>query len=95
MKPNYPLVLVHYINISELEMQEAGQLLNEIVEIIDENTEKYENILNLIVPIQNGENRVECINPQYLGDEKYEEIQKTAEDFKSLLERKISENLFT
>jgi|AntAceMinimDraft_7_1070363.scaffolds.fasta_scaffold06182_3 hypothetical protein len=95
MKPNYPLVLVHYINISELEMQEAGQLLNEIVEIIDENTEKYENILNLIVPIQNGENRVECINPQYLSEEKYEEIQKTAEDFKSLLERKISENLFT
>lgn len=96
MKKEAPVIIVHYINVHELPNIKRSQMLYEIKSVIEKNSENYNGIMNIIMPVQSGESRVECINPRYMDEEEFENIHHMAEVFKGILDEKLkgNENLF-
>ena len=90
----HPLILVHYININGMTQENADNMLNDISQNISLYSKQYDNLMNFIVPIREGENRVECINPQFISEDEFEDIQEVAQEFKDLLEEKINGDIF-
>jgi hypothetical protein len=50
-----------------------------------------ESVVRMIIPVREGETRVECINPKLLNEESYKEVEKTVEKLKEILK---DEDLF-
>ncbi len=72
-------ILVYYINPGNVSRARAGELFRNIYEhpIIKDDAH------NIILPITNGNSRVECINPKLVSEEEYQsakEVLKRAED---------------
>ena len=83
------LFLVIYLNVGDMSNGDVSHLLinyeNNLKGAYDESIEK------IIVPLREGETRVECINPVLLTEEQYKE---TEEKVKSL-QKKVEEALKT
>ena len=83
------LFLVIYLNVGDIPNDDVSRLLmdyeNNLDGAYDESIEK------IIVPLRQGETRVECINPVLLTEEQYKE---TEEKVKSL-RKKVEEALKT
>lgn len=83
------LFLVIYLNVGDIPNGDVSRLLmnyeNNLNGTYDESIEK------IIVPLRQGETRVECINPVLLTEEQYKE---TEEKVKSL-RKKVEEALKT
>lgn len=86
---NEKTILVAYINVGNLDEEDIPQYLNE-----------YENLLNtnnlntflIIVPIFEGHNWVECINPKYITEKGLiEENEKRMEDLNNYI-RSLTKN---
>ena len=87
MKDKNKLFLVSYLNISTIASTDISQFLDEFSRAI-----KFDDsVQHLIIPIRDGETRVECINPVLLNEEQYKE---TEEKIKNLQE-KVEEALKT
>lgn len=81
------LILVFYINVDGLTKSQAKESIQEMMNFLEtENNDG--SILNYILPVQNQETKIECLNPKLLDDEnwlimsqKIENIQKQVEKF--------------
>lgn len=82
------VVLVFYINVGNLDREEANAQIQSFKENIDEGFSEFKNI---VIPIQNGESKVECINPVLITQEEVinqfkEKVDKLNEYLKEQLE---------
>lgn len=79
------IILVAYVNISQIN---DGMIFDELVKIHQTLSSLDENVRSLVIPIREGETRVECINPQLVSEEKYKEaeavVDKAIEMFNNL-----------
>ena len=70
------LFIVVYVNITGWGDVTVVEMLNRIAEI----TKFDASVMRIIIPVREGETRVECINPALLTDEQYEETKKKIEE---------------
>jgi 5-formyltetrahydrofolate cyclo-ligase len=82
------LILVFYINIGGLTRQRADQYIHELVELYQSQHEEND-ILTYWFPIQNGENRIECINPERLNNDEYDLVLERIQN----IENQFNENM--
>jgi hypothetical protein len=64
------IILVHYIYTGNLEFNDVSKFMENIVE---KYSSKEENIISYWIPINDGETRVECINPKLVSEEDFKE----------------------
>jgi hypothetical protein len=67
------LILVHYVDCSV----HGIEILSKYSDVIKDNS-----CINYIIPIYNGETRIECINPKLLKDNEYQTILDKLEELK-------------
>lgn len=83
IKEKDKILLVHYINV---EGMSPSQIDAEIQQTKDMNFEEGEDIASYCVPMKEGENRIECIDPKILPEEDYAEAVQSLERIKRLFE---------
>lgn len=64
------IILVAYLNIKNIPIAEVQDALEGVA-----NSLKGLGVKPIVVPIREGETRVECINPQLVSEEKYKEAE--------------------
>lgn len=76
------LFLVYYVNVGNIHAEDVNEYLYSFAETFtyDESIEK------IIIPIREGETRVECINPVLLTDEQYKEVDEKVKNLKKEVE---------
>lgn len=62
------LILVHYLNTNGLSSNNAKEQFFNYKKMVNE---EYPDFTHFIMPIQNGDNKIECINPQLISHEEY------------------------
>lgn len=90
------IILVHYINIGGLSRQTAE---TRIMSYMEHSLPKEDSIINYIVPIENSDSRIECLNPRLLSELDYQEIQKVIDKnnislnnlLKTVVEKEVEE----
>jgi hypothetical protein len=75
------LIIVIYVNIAPIDSAYVSELLFKIAKA----TMFDESIVRLVIPVREGETRVECINPQLITEDKYKEVEETIEKLKEKL----------
>jgi len=63
------LILVHYINVGNLSMDDMKLFIEKIMHKM--RPEPEEQCKSYFVPIRNGDSRVECINPKLIGEDEF------------------------
>ena len=81
------LFLVCYLNVGSIRAQDVGEYLHSFAEAFTYD----ESIERIIIPIREGESKVECINPVLLTDEQYKEVEEKVKN----LEQKVKTVLKT
>lgn len=76
------LFLVCYLNIGNIQ----AEYVNEYMYSFAETFTYDDSIERLIIPIREGETRVECINPVLLTDEQYKEVDEKVKNLKKEVE---------
>ena len=66
------IILVAYINVGQMNNETIYEELTHTSQVLNRLDE---NVRSLIIPIREGETRVECINPQLVSEEKYKEAE--------------------
>ena len=81
------IILVCYFNVAGLTSEEAYELIKKIKKELISSTD----IIHYVVPIFEGDNRIECINPVIVSEVDYklvkEKLDKITKDFEESLER--------
>jgi len=81
-----PLILVYYINVNGVSRQKINQILKDVSENIANQTSEYsDSFLNLIVPVTQHESKIECLNPIFISEEKFEQISEKIEELSEQL----------
>jgi len=85
---NYPLILVVYVHIGHLESEDIHKLLRSMQERIIEGLKPSDELQyrTFIIPIREGESRIECINPVQLKSDEYENVTSTLDRMEKRLE---------
>ena len=73
------IILVVYINTYGLTGDESYRYISDIRENF-RTIEEHENILHYVIPIQIGDNAVECINPKLVSEEEYTKASSVLEE---------------
>lgn len=60
------LIIVFYINVSDVDPQEMPVYMNDIKDNFAK--DKADDVVEIFIPIKNGDSRVECINPKAVSD---------------------------
>ena len=68
------IILVHYINIGNINYNDVNKLMEEIT--VKFSPKEEDIIICYWIPVNNGETRVECINPKLVSEEDYSEAKK-------------------
>ncbi len=68
------LILVHYVNAPKSSCERYSEQLPE-----DDNISHY------IIPITDGESRIECLNPKLVSEEDYLEAKKVLENIRNIV----------
>ena len=68
------IILVHYINIANMNYNDVNKFMEEVV--VKFSPKEEDNIISYWIPVNNGETRVECINPKLVSEEDYLEAKK-------------------
>ena len=68
------IILVHYINIGNMNYNDVNKFMEEIT--VKFSPKEDDNIISYWIPVNNGETRVECINPKLVSEEDYSEAKK-------------------
>ena len=63
------IILVHYINIANMNYNDVNKFMEEVV--VKFSPKEEDNIISYWIPVNNGETRVECINPKLVSEEDY------------------------
>lgn len=70
------IILVFYLKIGNMSEENAVS----IIEKFRLELEREENIIYYIIPIRDGETKVECINPKLVSEEDYQQAKKVLEN---------------
>lgn len=70
------IILIIYINVDGLSRARGEQVMSEMVNAFG-NTET---ILHYIIPVLQGETRIECVNPKLVSEEEYMDVRKLMEE---------------
>ena len=76
------LFLVIYADVSSIHPEDVPEYTTSIARVLNYD----ESIERIIVPIREGESRVECINPVLLTDEQYKEVEKKVKNLQQEVE---------
>ena len=68
------IILVHYINVGNMDYTNINKFMKEIT--VKFSPKEEDNIISYWIPVNNGETRVECINPKLVSEEDYSEAKK-------------------
>ena len=68
------IILVHYINIGNMDYNDVNKFMEEVA--VKFSPKEEDNIICYWIPVNNGETRVECINPKLVSEEDYSEAKK-------------------
>lgn len=85
------LILVFYINIAGLRRQQAEREIYALIQAYEEQ-HKENDMLTYWFPIQEGETRLECINPQRLNDDEYEQVLERVQNLENYFDKLIKFN---
>ncbi len=67
------IILVHYINVGNMGKEDVKNYLNEIsAKLIPKDNE----IISYLIPVNNSETRVECLNPKLVSDSDYKQAKE-------------------
>ena len=78
MKDCEKLFIVMYVNVRNIDMEDVPEYLHEV-----KNALYYDETVNtIVVPIRDGDTRIECINPALLTDDKYKEVERVFDECK-------------
>ena len=72
------LILVHYVNAPKSSCERYSDQLPED-----------DNISHFIIPIIEGESRIECLNPRLVSDEEYQKAKKVLENITNIQKEKL------
>lgn len=89
MSENNRLILVFYIDVSNLYKEDIPAYMNEVaIELSknDNNTDKY------FIPIFEGDSRIECINPVMISEEEYAEVKRKIDEIDKIFKDLIKDN---
>ncbi len=78
------IIILVYSNIRGLAEIDVSQYLREIANVMRDTFD--DSVKTIVIPIRDGESRVECINPQLLSEEKYKEAEEAVEKIKKIVE---------
>ena len=79
------IILVIYINIIDMSLNERDQMLYEINKTIHD-IEKHDNsIKHYLLPGEYKENKIECINPKLVSEEEYIKAKESLEKIQEIL----------
>jgi len=82
------IILVHYINIGNIDRNDISQYMNEIVKMFS--PKDGDNIIAYFIPIHEGETRVECINPKLVSEEDFAEAKKVLDRNQKIVDNLVS-----
>lgn len=88
MESNYPLILVVYVQIGHLESEDIHKFLKSMQEKVTEGLKPSEEFQyrTFIIPIREGDSRIECINPVQLKSDEYESVTSILDKMEKCLE---------
>lgn len=66
------LIIVFYINVSDVDPQEMPVYMTDIKANFAK--DKADDVVEIFIPINNGDSRVECINPKAASDDDMQRI---------------------
>lgn len=68
------IILVFYVNTKRMSLDETQAYLKEVADTVT--FEEQDTLNYFIIPIKDGESRVECLNPKLVSKEDYKEAKK-------------------
>lgn len=87
------LILVHYINIGNLSIDQVEEFINKVRKM----TDGVDDNMSYYIPVRDSESRVECINPKLVDKDEYKvhlkRLKNAEKEFMSSLEL-ISDEIF-
>lgn len=80
------IILIHYIDISEVHRTEVEQYITEVVNNISNDPSlKSDDIIKYFITTKEGGTRVECINPKLVSEEDFKEAKEALDRHMELL----------
>ena len=83
------LILVFYLNLSNLSREDWLPYIEHVKEAMNRFFD--DTVKAIYMPIDDGETRVDCINPVLLDAEKYKEVQESVELFETEFKKALDE----
>ena len=82
------IILVFYINTNNLPTNDVSDYIDEIIKMLhDEEEEK--KVKKYFIPIDDGESRIECINPKVITPDEYKRVEKVLEEMETRMEASL------
>lgn len=86
-----PIILVFYVNVDSMDEAEVSSFMQSLQKQVQ--IEKYtDKIIQYFIPMREGENRIECINPQIVGEDVYQKAMAVVEDMRQAMEKVAEAN---
>lgn len=70
------IILICYINVKGQSIKKIDETMTNLSDTFATN----KNIIHYIIPIQQGDSKVECVNPKLVTEEEYKDVKKLMED---------------
>jgi 5-bromo-4-chloroindolyl phosphate hydrolysis protein len=86
----HPLILVFYINVGNMSYSDVSNFMEKFIKQIKSDIKEY--ITHYIIPIREGDTRLECLNPIRISDDDYQKIQEKLENTKKELDKILKES---
>ena len=68
------IILIHYINIGNIDDTDVQRLMEDVANKLQPKPE--DNIISYLIPIREGETRVECVNPKLVSEEDFSQAKE-------------------
>ena len=91
------VILALYLNIGNMSPMDANEYCDQATKTLNRNNENFEDIhvQHYIIPIREGESRVECVYPSIVADENLKDTySQTIEKLNKYLDLSIDSNNF-
>ena len=80
------IIVVHYINTKGFDVKEIEKMMDKIAS----NMPRMDGVMNYIIPIREGDTRIECINPRLLTEAEFESTRAVLAKFEDALKNIIA-----
>lgn len=80
------IILVHYIDIGNLDMSEVNSHLRRLQEQLS----KQEGIISYVIPTR-GETHIECINPKLVSEDEFKKAQEVLERNQRIVDELVAD----